>query len=50
VEQEKFIGGVIKYANGVTYQGDLKNQKKHGKGTLLFANDYKVVVIYLVNE
>ena len=38
------MGGVIKFANGVIYQGSLRNKKKHGKGALVFTNGFKVGV------
>ena len=39
-EEGSLVKGVIEYQNGVKYVGDLSNGVRHGKGKLMFNNDY----------
>lgn len=39
-EEGSLARGVIEYRNGIKYLGDLSNGVRHGKGKLVFNNDY----------
>jgi hypothetical protein len=39
-QEGALVKGVIEYKNGIKYLGDLSNGVRHGKGKLIFNNDY----------